>query len=332
MGAVSLFVIGASAGGLEALRRIVSALPADFPAAICVVVHVAPDSPGLIPEILSSAGDLPAAHGRDQEQLAPGRIYVAPPDHHLLVDAKGRILLGRGPKENRFRPAVDPLFRSAALAFGDRVAGVILSGGLDDGAAGLAAIKRCGGAAIVQDPDDAITPSMPRAALRAVEADACLPAAGIAQAMTALAREYQPPSREDRSVNDLDKEVGYAAGDVKHLADVVQLGDPSMFTCPECHGVMVALRDPSPLRFRCHTGHAFTVASLTHAVEENVEASLFGAARVLEEYAGLNEALAKAEAGEDGEARERRDRYLQEAGEAVRRAHLVRQALKPANT
>src|SRR5919199_1747538 len=170
-----VIVVGASAGGLEALREVVATLPPALPAAVCVVWHMSAESPGLLPEILERAGPLPAAHPEDGDLLQPGRIAVAPPNRHLLLE-RGRLRLTQGPKENRFRPAVDPLFRSAAAAYGPRVIGVVLSGALDDGTVGMQAIKARGGLAVVQDPLDAFVPSMPDNVLAHVAVDAVAPA------------------------------------------------------------------------------------------------------------------------------------------------------------
>ena len=172
-------VIGASAGGLDALRTIVSGLPADFPTPICIVVHTSAQSPGLIDSIIARAGPLPAVVASDHERLRPGHVYLAPADRHLLIEP-GVVRLSRGPREHRFRPAIDPLFRSAAQVFGPAAVGVILSGSLDDGTAGLSIIKRLGGIAIVQDPNDALFPSMPASALRHVLVDYCVPLSDIA--------------------------------------------------------------------------------------------------------------------------------------------------------
>lgn len=290
MAKIELFVIGASAGGLEALRRLVSKLPATFPAAICVVVHISADSPGLIPELLSSAGPLPAQHAKGGERLHPGCIYVAPPDRHLLVDSDQRLRLGHGPKENRFRPAIDPLFRSATLALDGRTGGIILSGGLDDGIAGLAAIQRGGGATIVQLPSDAAVPSMPIAALRAIEPDKTLDVEQIAEAMTEFAAAYAPRVAKEAAMPEyIDEEVRVAAGADSHPFDALKLGDPTLLTCPDCHGALVRLRDAVPTRFRCHTGHAYTIESLTEAVRDQVEESLWNSIRCLEEYIVLIE-------------------------------------------
>src|SRR5687767_8151066 len=169
-----IVVIGTSAGGIDALRTIAAALPADFPAPIAVVMHSAPDSPGVLHEIIDRAGPLSALRARNGQRLEAGRIYVAPPDRHLLIEP-GRVRVTRGPKENRFRPAIDPLFRSAAQVYGPAAIGVILTGNLDDGTAGLWAMKKLGGTAVVQDPSDALFPSMPTSALTHVPVDHCVP-------------------------------------------------------------------------------------------------------------------------------------------------------------
>ncbi|HEX8116560.1 MAG TPA: chemotaxis protein CheB, partial [Pyrinomonadaceae bacterium] len=166
-----IVVVGASTGGIDALKALAGGLPRDFKAAVLVVLHTAPYGLGILPEILERAGPLPASNARDWEQLRPGHIYIAPPDYHLLVERSGYARVTQGPKENRFRPAVDPLFRSAAYAFGPRVVGVVLTGWLDDGTAGLHAVKKRGGATVVQHPDDALAPSMPLNALKHVEVD-----------------------------------------------------------------------------------------------------------------------------------------------------------------
>lgn len=327
MGKIELFAVGGSAGALEALRKIASSLPEDFPAAICIAMHVSPNSPGLVPEILSSAGPLRARHAQDGEPLRPGRIFVAPPDHHLLIDETRHLRLGRGPKENRFRPAIDPLFRSAAVAARERACGVIVSGALDDGAAGLAAIKRFGGAAIVQTPEDAAVPGMPRAALHAVRTvDHCLPASGIGAAMVKLATEDRLAVKEAVMSDDLERENKFAFGGDSNVYDITAVGDPSLFTCPDCHGAMVRLRNALPPRFRCHTGHAYALESLAAAQQDRVEDSLWNAVRALEEQAALLEHFADHLTGDDLEAR--REEAMKEAEEAQWRSRLVRDAVR----
>jgi two-component system chemotaxis response regulator CheB len=178
-----IIAIGASLGGVEALRRLAGALPAELPAATLVVMHIPPDSPGYLPAILADAGPLPTMAAVDGASIERGHIYVAPPDHHLLIDGSGHLRTTRDPKENKARPAIDPLFRSAGAAYGARVIGVILTGALNDGTAGLYMIKQCGGTAIVQDPSDATEPSMPLSVLRNVQVDHCVSLERIAHCL-----------------------------------------------------------------------------------------------------------------------------------------------------
>lgn len=184
----NIIVIGASAGGFEAFKKIVQDLPPDLDASIFIVWHMSPDIRGILPEVLNKLNKIDAAHAYDQEPIKPNRIYVAPPDHHLLIE-EGRVRVTRGPKENRFRPAVDPLFRSAAYTYGSRVIGVVLSGALDDGTAGLWRIKNNGGIAVVQDPADADVSSMPENALREVHVDYCVPVADLGGLLAKLSSE-----------------------------------------------------------------------------------------------------------------------------------------------
>jgi two-component system, chemotaxis family, protein-glutamate methylesterase/glutaminase len=285
---IDLFVIGGSAGAIAVLRQIASHLDADFPAPICIVVHIAPDSPGYLAEIIASAGPLPSKMAEDGEKLRAGTIYLARPDRHLIVDAEKRLRLGKGPKENLFRPAIDPLFRSAAR-FAPRVAGIVLSGGLDDGAAGLAAIKARGGFAWVQDPGDAHSASMPRAAIRATPIDRLLQSSEIGGAMNELARA--PATSEQmmtvKPEHDLEFEIAAAFGAEASVSDLAKMGAPSLYACPDCHGAMVRLKAPGPERFRCHTGHAYTIESLRAATFSRAEEALLSAVRSMEEYAAL---------------------------------------------
>lgn len=320
-----IIVIGASAGGIEALRVLVGMLPKDFPASIFVVLHISPASPGVLPDILSRAGELQAVSPRDWQTIEPGRIYVAPPDHHLLLEPTGDVRVTRGPKENRFRPAVDPLFRSAARAFGQRVIGIILTGGLDDGTAGLWAVKQRGGVAVVQDPVDADEPSMPLSALRYVEVDYCLPLADIASLLVRLTAE--PADKEGGSPmpEELDIEVGIALEDRAHEAGVLKLGEMSPFTCPECHGTLLQMRDENPLRFRCHTGHAFSINSLLAELTESVEDTMWTAVRSIEESVMLMRHMAHHLL--DRNDREAAEALLEKAQQAKQRAESVRQVL-----
>lgn len=288
----SVVVAGASAGGIEALQALLSCLPRDFPASIFVVVHLAADSPGVLPDILHRAGELPAASAVDGDPILPGHIYVAPPDRHLLLE-RGRMRLSHGPKENRFRPAIDPLFRSAAYAYGPQVIGIILSGALDDGTAGLWAIKDRGGLAMVQEPGEAYNPSMPLHALRYVQVDYRLPVVELAQVLTRLVNEpvaeegavpvphaNQPDANQPDPLR-IETEIAFEANPL--ASGVMQLGPLSPYTCPECSGVLMQLQEGGILRFRCHTGHAYSVASLLEGISESIERTLWSTVRVLEE-------------------------------------------------
>lgn len=280
-----IITIGTSAGGVEALQQVVRHLPAELSATVLVVMHMGADSPGLLPVILQRDSTIPVAHAIDGQPLVAGRVYVAPPDQHLLVEPIGRIRLSRGPKENRFRPAIDPLFRSAAHAFGSRVVGVVMTGALDDGTAGLWAIKRHGGVAVVQDPKDAFAPSMPLSALRYVDVDHCVPASEIGPLMARLAAD-PPTTPLHHEVRDMDIEskllLGEAQGD-----EAWELGAPSRYACPECHGALQELEDGAFVRYRCHVGHAYTVDSLLSELTRKVSDALWNALRAIEESAKL---------------------------------------------
>jgi two-component system chemotaxis response regulator CheB len=270
---------------------IAAGLPRDFPAPICAVVHVSPDSPGVLASILSGAGVLPATTALSGERLEPGRIYVAPPDHHLVVEP-GVLQLTKGPKENRFRPAIDPLFRSAAQVYGPDAIGVLLTGNLDDGVAGLWTIKQLGGVAIVQDPADAMFPSMPAAALHHVNVDHVAVLAEISSLLTQVV--LAPVQARERVAvpAQVDVEVSIAKEGNPVDAGIERIAEPSSFTCPECHGVLLQVKDTSPLRFRCHVGHAFSAQTLVAAISQGMEEALWTAARTLEEGGLLLQQLA----------------------------------------
>lgn len=281
MGKRNIFVIGASAGGFDALRTIVKGLPPDLDASIFIVWHIGTDTRGLLPEVLNKLGTIHAANARDYESIKSNRIYVAPPDHHLLVE-EGQVRLTKGPKENRFRPAIDPLFRSAAYTYGNRVTGIILSGGLDDGTAGLWRIKDSGGIAVVQDPKDAEVPSMPENALRAVTIDYCLPIDEIANLIVKLSSEYVTEELNSKDGN-TKIEIDIAAGRSSLSRNSLDLGILSPYSCPECHGVLAKIVDGKLTRFRCHTGHAYSPDTLIATLTQKVEDSLYSAMRGMDE-------------------------------------------------
>lgn len=259
--------IGASAGGFHLVVDIISQLPADLPVPVFVVMHLSASYPSQLPGILSWAGRLPAVHPEDGAKIEEGVIYVAPPDHHLLVDG-GYIAVKREPKENGFRPSIDALFRSAAYAYGPGAIGVVLSGALNDGASGLWTIKRLGGIAIVQDPFEAEYPSMPRSTLEYVEVDYKVPSSEITGLLRRLV--YEQPAQEtmvgsgmeDGLEDRIAKEVQIAAGASISQKHILGFGELTPFTCPECHGVLVKIMDGKFARYRCHTGHGYSADAL----------------------------------------------------------------------
>jgi two-component system chemotaxis response regulator CheB len=320
-----IVVVGASAGGMEALQKLVSRLPAGLPASIFVVWHLSPGMKSILPQVLSKAGPLKASNQQDGDRIAPGRIYVAPNDHHMLLE-NGYIRVARGPKENRFRPAVDPLFRSAAYVYGPRVTGVVLTGALDDGTAGLWTIKLRGGTAVVQDPEDALIRGMPLSALDNVAVDHRLPAAEIGELIARLVREEAPapakvPALEDEKT---EHEIRIAKEREALVEDVQRFGAFSPFTCPECRGVLTLLREGKIVRFRCHTGHAFSADTLLEAGSESVEARLWDAVRAVDETVMLLNRLGEefARSGNTAAA----EKCFDKAREAHERLAPVREA------
>lgn len=326
MSARNIIVIGASAGGFEVIKQIVTDLPADLEAAIFVVWHMAADVRGILPQVLNSLGRLPAGNAVDGELISYGKIYVAPPDRHLLVE-KGKVRVTRGPKENRFRPAIDPLFRSAALAYGTQVIGVILSGALDDGTAGMWAIKQQGGLTVVQDPADAAVPSMPASAINGVNVDHIVPVNELGALLTRLACEpamsYNDMTSGLREKAQVEVDIAMEEGSIKRR--IFDYGELSPYTCPECNGVLTALRDGSRIRFRCHTGHAFSADSLLTGISENIEETLWKAIRSIQESALLLNHMGDhfAEANQSKVAAI----YFKKAKESLRRAEAVRKAV-----
>ncbi|MEG3986813.1 chemotaxis protein CheB [Microcoleus sp. Pol7_A1] len=281
-----IIVIGASAGGLKALGAILGNLPSDIDAAIFIVKHLAADKPSILPQILTDLGSLPASHPSDGEAIQKGRIYVAPPDNHLLLNQQGSIRVVHGPKENRFRPAIDTLFRSAARAYGSRVVGVVLTGYLDDGTVGLQAVKKRGGVTIVQDPKEAEYPSMPTSALRYVKVDRCLPLAEIPDLLVELSKQ---PAAEQEAYPmteeiEIESNIAEQQMNTKELLDNVEaIGTRTTYTCPECNGSIWQIDKSEPLRFRCHTGHSFTADTFLAEQTQSLENALWSATRIMED-------------------------------------------------
>jgi len=279
-------VVGASAGGVEALLGLVAELPDDFPAALFVVLHVPPTGTSILPRILTRGGSLEARHAEDGP-IEPGCIYVAPPDCHLLIDP-GRMRVSRGPRENGHRPAIDPLFRTAARAYESAVAGVVLSGTMDDGAAGLQAIKEAGGIALVQDPNDALYPAMPRNAIALTPPDHVLPVRELARKLAELARRPSPARPPASGPSAPDRVEGIFTG----TREDQWPGDRAPFACPSCGGTLWESDEDGQPRFRCRVGHAFTETALMNGQSDGLEAALWSALRALEERLALTRRMA----------------------------------------
>jgi len=313
-----IVVMGASAGGVEALVQLIKLLPSDISAAIFIVLHVSAHSTSFLPSILSRSGVLKATHPNNQEAILPGQIYIAPPDYHLLVK-DGYIHLTRGPRENSHRPAIDTLFRSAARSYGTRVIGVVLSGVLDDGTAGLMAVKSRGGVAVVQDPDEALFAGMPRSAIENLNVDYVLPVAEIAPLLVDLAQQVAPT--ENFIPREMAREVDAAEIDPTVMQPDNHPGIPSGFGCPDCGGALWELQNGF-LRFRCRTGHAFSPETLLAKQSEALEEALWMALRALEERADL--AVQLATRAEKNSRSLVAERFTQQARDNKQQAAVIR--------
>lgn len=285
-----ILVIGASTGGLDALRILFNDLPPDLPASVFVVMHVGATSH--LAAILDRVSTLPVVQAESGAPIERGRIHIAPPGKHLLLH-DNHMLLRRGPRENHARPAIDPLFRSAAATFRGRVIGVVLSGALSDGTAGLRAIKRCNGLAVVQDPGEAVVPNMPRSALQHVEVDHVAPVKSMGALLATLTGQPAAATREVPL--DIRLEAAVAAQELSDMKIDDMLGKPSRFTCPECHGVLWEIEDGNLLRYRCHVGHAYTADAVLTSQNDEVDRLLGTLLRAQQERAGLARRMAEYE-------------------------------------
>lgn len=272
-----IIVVGASAGGVDALQRLCASLPADLPAAVFVAQHVSPSARSVLPMLLDRAGPLRALSPVDGQEIEPGHVYVAAPDHHLLL-RPGKMLVRRGPNENRTRPAVNALFRSAAIHYAGRVTGVVLTGLLDDGTDGLIAIKAAGGLSVVQDPADAEWPSMPRNALKRDHVDHSLPLDQLGPLLERLVREEAAPSIPLPNAYLIEDRIAAQEFAVVE-PDIVTPGQPSHLSCPDCGGVLNQIETQEEIRFRCQVGHAFTPLGLAAAQGDELERALGVAVR-----------------------------------------------------
>lgn len=334
---IDIVVIGGSAGSIEALKLIVSGLPAGFPGSVFIAIHVPADSPTMLAALLSRQGPLPTTNPVDREPIRHGRIYVCRPDHHLTIE-DGRVRVLRGPRENRHRPAIDPLFRTAARAYGRRVAGIVLSGLLDDGSAGLYAIKQRGGVAIVQDPGEAGYKDMPNHAIQYVHPQYIAAAREIAPLLVEFAKvqKSEPAMAKKSSVSrkskansggrihregispkpDMNKDVAFPEEGE---------GTPSVFACPECHGVLWELKNDEMVRFRCRVGHSYGTESLNAELSVASEDALWAAVRALEEKSALQRRFAEAPAQDPRMA----SRLLDQSVADADNARLIRDMIFP---
>jgi two-component system chemotaxis response regulator CheB len=318
-----VIVAGASAGGVEALMALARDLPADLPATVLVVLHTPPTGTNTLARILDRAGPLPARSARHGDPLRPGEILVAPPDHHLLV-LDGVLALSRGPRENGHRPAIDTLFRSASGALGARVISLVLSGVLDDGAAGSVAVRARGGVALAQHPDDAVYPGMPLAAIRSAGAEP-IDLAGLPARLAVLLQERVDEAATAPPSELLRKETAMAEMEPDAIESLDRPGVPSGFSCPDCHGVLFEIQEGGLHRYRCRVGHAWSPDSLIAQHDLALEGALWMALRTLEEKAALSAELA-------GRARAERQamtaqRFAAQSEEIRGAAELIRRLL-----
>lgn len=322
-----IVVIGGSAGSLKYIKSILSRLPADLPASIFIVVHIPSDFHSYLPEVLASAGPLPVIEPSQIRKIKPATVYVAPPDLHMLLE-NNSVTVSRGPRENRHRPAIDPLFRSAARLYGHRVLGIILSGQLDDGSSGLMAVKIRGGLAVVQSTREAPCPDMPAHAKKYAGSAWELTASAIASLIVKSATqgasgETSAPERALRNgKNRLNNESRKAS--LTEDANLDKIGKPSGFTCPDCEGVMWEIKEGNLLRFRCRVGHAYTADSLHVALSDSVEDALWAAMRSLEEKSSLLRRIASRSANP------RKERYIQEADGYYKHVETIQKILMDA--
>jgi two-component system chemotaxis response regulator CheB len=319
-----LVAIGGSAGSFEALQTIIGDLPANLPAAMLVVVHLPPSGQSRLPDLLGRAGRLPAQPATHGAALQAGHVYVAPPDYHLLV-RDGQMALGRGPRENHSRPAIDPFFRSAARAYGPQLMAVLLSGSLSDGTLGLMAVNAHGGLCVVQDPAEALVTSMPSSAIEAGVVHRVLPAAEIAPAIIEFARGAPRTGGVDPMASEVERAPNIIAQDIADQENGDRHGQPSLYSCPDCGGVMWQVNEGEVFHFYCHLGHSLSPDVLMALKSEELEDALWNAVRTLREKAMLTRQMAgnARAAGRD----ELADRLDEQADSDVRSLNLIRDKL-----
>ncbi len=318
-----IVAIGASAGGVEALIFLAKNYPADFPASILVTLHLSSRFPSSLDGILARNGPLPASFADDGHLLRPGRLYIAPPDRHLLVDGD-RLRLGAGPRENNARPAIDPMLRSVAVCCGARAIGVVLTGTLGDGASGLCAVSRCGGMTVVQDPDDAAFPDMPLNALSRVRPDHIISLVELPTLLEQLVR--QPAGEPVPAPESIRFEVDIARDGGATMDEMDRLGRRSVLSCPDCSGVMWEIDQGELIRYRCHVGHTYTAELMSLALDENLRRALGSAQRALEERVALARKL-EADAQQRGQSNAAED-WRARAREYEREMNVIKQSVR----
>jgi two-component system chemotaxis response regulator CheB len=284
----NVLAIGTSAGGVEALRYLASEFPRDFPASVLAVIHLSARYQSSLDSILTQAGPLPARFAKDEMTIEPAHIYIAPPDSHLIVDGD-KLRLGRGPRENNTRPAIDPLFRSAALCCGYRAVGAVLTGTLGDGASGLHTLHEYGGRTVVQNPVDAAFSGMPEAALTRFSPDHVTSLAGMPALFQRLVNE--PQGKPIKPSANLIYEVELAKGGNGSMSQLDRIGQRSLLACPDCHGVMWEIEEGDLIRYRCHVGHAYTAELMSLALDETLRRALNSGLRALDERIALSRKL-----------------------------------------
>jgi two-component system chemotaxis response regulator CheB len=314
-----IIVIGASAGGTAALFRLIEQFPPDLPAAAFAVMHTGVRADGRLVKVLNQTGTMTARVAEDNDAIENGTVYCAPPDHHLLVK-EGRVRVTRGPRENLWRPAIDPLFRSAAVAYGNRVIGIVLTGMLDDGTAGLLAVKRCGGVTIVQDLDESEYSEMPETALANVEVDHCVCLREMGELVERLVREEPPTGPPVPQELELEAEIAETGRTDETVEN--KLGSPTPHICPECGGPLWEHPSGTFQRFRCRVGHAFGVRSLFSRDGEALESTLWAAVRLFQQRGNISAAMAERER-EAGRPRSA-EHYEANAAEAKDHARVLR--------
>lgn len=317
-----VIVVGTSAGGLSALRKLMAQFSDDFPSPVLIVQHISADAVGsVLIDTLKKASNLKFLHPKNGDELLPAHVYLAPSDHHLMIDENKRILITKGAHENRSRPAINPLFRSAAVAYGKGAIGILLTGYLDDGTAGLEVIQRCGGTCIVQDPQEADYPDMPQNAINKISVDYVLPIAEMGGLIYRLISKE--PSKQPKIPAEILVEAKIATRVTSDLASVNALGHQVPFNCPGCGGVLWKVQDGKNPRFRCHIGHAYTAATLLAEQTMKIEETMWTALRMFEERKNLLDSIAKDKGGATARSAKERSDSTQVHIERIRQILLA---------